>query len=367
MPDLPRIVTTCAPLRLSFAGGGTDLPDFYTVEDGAVLSTTIDKFVYVTVKSHSELFGEQYRLSYYDSEHAGTLDDINNDIIRECVRLVPVDAPLYISTVGDLPASSGLGSSGAFAVSLLQALHIKRGDRVSLAQLAEEACHIEMNVLAHSSGKQDQYAAAFGGLNLFSFNRNGQVTIEPQHLAPEKIHCLLEHIMLFWTAQSRAARDILSKQKKSIPGKMDNLRKMKAHSRELMNLLADNSDFDPVAVGDILDETWRQKRDLTSAITNSKIDEWYARALDAGATGGKISGAGGGGFLMLIVPLEKRAGVSAALHDMPRVSVGFEDRVAGSTPFIFVRTDGTMAAPAGSPNRGCYFRRSVIFTLIFPR
>ncbi len=324
MPNHPRIVTTCAPLRLSFAGGGTDLPEFYSLEGGSVLSTTIDKFVYVTVKSHGSLFGEQFRLNYYDSEHAYTLNDIKNDIIRECIRLVPVDAPLYISTVADIPSSSGLGSSSALAIALLYALHIKRGDRISLAQLAEEACHIEMNVLEHPIGKQDQYAAAFGGLNLFKFKPNGQVSIEPQRLSPEKISRLFNHIMLFWTSQTRSASKILGEQRNSLPGKMSNLRKMKSHSEKLKYMLTENTNFDPVAIGGILDETWQQKRDLTSAISNDKIDKWYQRARDAGATGGKINGAGGGGFLSLIVPPEKQKNVSEALHDMPQIKIEFE-------------------------------------------
>ena len=166
---LPRAVTTITPQRLGFAGGGTDLPAFYRQHGGAVLSSAIDKYIYVTVKRHSPLFNENYRLSYSKTEHVNSLDEIENDIARECLRLVDVEPPLFIATASDLPVSSGLGSSSSFAVGLLYALHTLRGEDVSAGQLAEEACHVELNVLGHPIGKQDQYAAAFGGLNYISF------------------------------------------------------------------------------------------------------------------------------------------------------------------------------------------------------
>ena len=324
MTTFPRIVTTCAPLRLSFAGGGTDMPSYYSQEGGCVLSTTIDKFVYVTVKSHGELFGEQYRLNYYDSEHTQAIDDIQNDIIRECLRLVSVSSPLYISTVADLPSSSGLGSSGAFAVSLLHALHTKRGDRVSVAQLAEEACHIEMNVLKHPIGKQDQYAAAFGGLNQIVFQKNGDVTIEPQRYRANVVQSLFDHIMLFWTNMPRNAAEILSYQKEQIPQKMENLGVMKGHCDDLKSQLSSDGQFNGKEIGGILDKTWQQKRAITSKISTAQIDAWYDKACAAGASGGKISGAGGGGFLVLIVEPEKQNVVREALSDLPLIPIQYE-------------------------------------------
>ena len=172
---LPRAVTTITPQRLSFAGGGTDLPDFYEQHGGAVVSSTIDKYLYVTVKRHSPLFNEVYRLSYSKTEHVDHLEDIENDIARECLKLVHVEPPLFIATAADLPAQSGLGSSSSFAVGLLYALHTMRGEEVSAGQLAEEACHVEIGLLKRPIGKQDQYAAAFGGLNYMSFQRDGRV------------------------------------------------------------------------------------------------------------------------------------------------------------------------------------------------
>ncbi|MEE2745753.1 MAG: GHMP kinase [Pseudomonadota bacterium] len=332
MTKFPRIVTTCAPLRLSFAGGGTDLPSYYTREDGSVLSTTINQFVYVTVKSHGELFGEQYRLNYYDSEHAQSLNEIQNDIVRECLKLVSVDPPLYISTVADLPSSSGLGSSSSFAVSLLHALHAKRQDRISVAQLAEEACHIEMNVLKHPIGKQDQYAAAFGGLNQLIFQTNGDVTIEPQSISASAIDKLFEHIMLFWTKMPRNSAEILEFQNNVVPDRMESLRTIKSHCLKIKTLLTDPEDINLLEFGNTLDDTWQQKRSLTSKVSTPEIDNWYCIARNAGAYGGKVSGAGGGGFLMLIVPPKKHNSVRQALGDLPLVPIRYE--AAGSRVLI---------------------------------
>ncbi|CAA7614506.1 GHMP kinase [Magnetospirillum sp. SS-4] len=318
----PRIVMTAVPLRLSFAGGGTDIADFYLKEGGAVLSTTIDKFVYVTVKSHGELYREPYRLNYYNAEHAQDLDSIKNDIMRECLRLVPVEPPLYVSTVADVPSSSGLGSSSSFAVGLLHALHVMRGDRVSLGRLAEEACHIEINVLKQPIGKQDQYAAAFGGLNCMRFETDGRVVLEPQTISADKIRILFDHLMLFWTNTTRSASEILTRQRQAIDDRMANLRSIKAHCEQVRHLL--NGDFDPAALGGVLDETWRQKRGITEAISNSQIDQWYEIAMAAGATGGKIAGAGGGGFLLLIVPPDRQPAVAEALKELDRLPIRYE-------------------------------------------
>src|SRR5271170_4751491 len=173
----PKMVLTRTPLRVSFAGGGTDLSDFYERDYGAVLSTAIDQYIYVTVKRHGDIFDEKVRLNYSKSEGVVSVDAVKNNIARECLRFLQIDPPIYISTVGDLPASTGLGGSSSFAVGLLNALHAFRGERVSAGQLAEEACHIEIEVLKEPIGKQDQYAAAFGGLNFLRFSPGGGVTV----------------------------------------------------------------------------------------------------------------------------------------------------------------------------------------------
>src|SRR5215813_8162112 len=196
----PRIVVTRTPLRVSFAGGGTDLAAFYERGGyGAVLSTAVNKYIYVTVKQHGEVFNERIRLNYSKSERAQRIEDIENNIARECLRFLQVEPPLYISTVGDLPASTGLGGSSSFAVGLLNALHAFRGERVSAGELAEEACHIEIEALKQPIGKQDQYAAAFGGVNFFSFEPDGVVKVEPQRLKNGTLKRLFNCVLMFWT------------------------------------------------------------------------------------------------------------------------------------------------------------------------
>lgn len=323
----PRTVTTVTPQRLSFAGGGTDLPDFYREYGGAVVSTAIDKYIYVTVKRHSPLFNEVYRLSYSKTEHVENLNEIENDVARECLRLVHVEPPLFIATASDLPASSGMGSSSSFAVGLLYALHIMRGENVAAGQLAEEASHVEIEMLGHSIGKQDQYAAAFGGLNYIAFKPNGRVHLDPLWLPNNGAEKLFENSMLFWTGQQRQADGILREQRKNIPSTAETLvkmREMAAECRDALFTLHENLG----QFGRIIDSCWQAKRTLASRISSPQIDMCYARAIEAGALGGKIAGAGGGGFLYLIVPPEKQATVCAALPDMVPIGIKYESRGA---------------------------------------
>jgi D-glycero-alpha-D-manno-heptose-7-phosphate kinase len=327
MRNLPRIVTTMTPQRLSFAGGGTDLPDFYSAHGGAVLSSTIDKYIYVTVKRHSPLFGEVYRLSYSTTEHVQDLESIENDIARECLRLVHVEPPLFIATASDLPASSGLGSSSSFAVGLLYALHAMRGENVSAGQLAEEACQVEIDVLGRPIGKQDQYAAAFGGLNHITFKTDGRVHLDHLVLPDNGVTSLFRHSALYWTGMQREAGTVLEEQRANIPSRLDTLVKMRdmagTFGEELLR-----RPLDIGRLGAILHEGWLAKRSLASGVTTTAIDECYENALAAGATGGKIAGAGGGGFLFLLVPPEKRAALREALTDMVEVAVAYEPRGA---------------------------------------
>jgi D-glycero-alpha-D-manno-heptose-7-phosphate kinase len=271
------VVLTRTPLRVSFAGGGTDLSDFYERDYGAVLSTAIDKYIYVTVKRHGEVFDEKVRLSYSKSESVATVDAVQNNIARECLRFLQIEPPIYISTVGDLPASTGLGGSSSFAVGLLNALHAFRGERISAGQLAEEACYIEIEVLKEPIGKQDQYAAAFGGLNLLRFNPGGGVTVEPARVKDAVLRDLFSHLMIFWTGHQRDTNQVLSEQKANTARKLDFLFRMREHAHRLQSLTS-NGHFDLNAFGAVLDETWRLKRQLAHTISNQKIDEWYERA-----------------------------------------------------------------------------------------
>jgi D-glycero-alpha-D-manno-heptose-7-phosphate kinase len=330
----PGIVMTRTPLRVSFAGGGTDLAAFYEREPGAVLSTAINKYIYVTVKRHGTVFNEAVRLNYSKSEQVQRIDEIENDIARECLRMLEIEPPIYVSTVADLPASTGLGGSSSFAVGLLNALHAFRGERVSAGQLAEEASHIEIEVLKQPIGKQDQYAAAFGGLNFFTFNPSGRVTVEPQRLNNGGLKHLFDSILMFWTGHQRDSSSVLSEQQANTGAKIDSLLRMREHAAQLQSLCM-NGGFDLERFGAILDESWRLKRQLSSKITNPEIDHWYDLAMASGASGGKLCGAGGGGFLLFIVRPERQDAVRRALCGVKQVPIAHE--VHGSqvcSPFV---------------------------------
>lgn len=325
--DRPKSVTTITPLRVSFTGGGTDLPDFYRAHGGAVVSTAINKYIYVTVKQHSYLFNEAYRLSYSKTEHTQRLEDIENDIARECLKFLPLDPPLFISTAADLPASSGLGSSSSYAVGLLYALHVMRGEEVSAGQLAEEACHVEMNILRQPIGKQDQFAAAYGGLNYIVFAPDDRVTMEHLWLPGDMTNKIFRNSMLFWTGMQRDASSILGEQRTNIASKTDTLLAMRDLAVRTRDALVGGI-TDVGVLGEMLDEGWRAKRTLASKIAPQGIDEIYEKAKRAGALGGKITGAGGGGFLFVIVPEERQAAVRAALGGLADIKLGYEPRGA---------------------------------------
>jgi D-glycero-alpha-D-manno-heptose-7-phosphate kinase len=321
--DQAGIIVTRTPLRLSLAGGGTDLPAFYELEDGAVISSAINKYIYVTVKRHGSFFDEPIRVNYSKSEMVEEVAEIENDIVRECLRFLDVDKPIYVSTVGDLPASSGLGGSSSFAVGLLNALHAYRGERVTAGQLADEASHIEINILGQPIGKQDQYAAAFGGLNLFEFRAGGSVRVEPVRVGNGIVHDLFDRIMLFWTGVPRDAGKVLREQRANTLDRRGALREMRSHADTIRaELASDQPDLSAVAL--TIHDSWILKRGLASTISTGDIDTWHARAMEAGAEGGKVAGAGGGGFLMFMVPAEFKDTVRRALSDLVEVPVRHE-------------------------------------------
>ena len=322
--DNPRSVTTITPQRISFAGGGTDLPSFYSKNDGAVISSAIDQYVYVTVKRHSHLFNENYRLSYSKTEHTDDLNAIENSIARECLRFLNIDPPIYIATAADLPASSGLGSSSSFAVGLLNALHVLKGDRVSPGQLAEEACEIEINILGNPIGKQDQYAAAFGGLNHITFKSNGRVEIDHLVLQNNLVNNIFDNSLLIWSGIQRDASSILAKQNMQLDSKLDQyklLAREVTHCKNLMLSASDNflSDF-----GEMLDKTWKAKKLLESSISTSGIDEIHTQVKSLGGLGGKLSGAGGGGFLFEIIPSSIQDQILRIYGPSRVLKIGFE-------------------------------------------
>ncbi len=317
------VFLTRTPLRVSFAGGGTDLAEFYEQDYGAVFSTAIDQYIYVTVKSHGALFDAPVRVSYSRTEQVQTVGELENDIGRECLRFLEIDPPIYVSAVSDLPASTGLGGSSAFAVGLLNALHAFRDERVTAGQLAEEASHVEINLLKEPIGKQDQYASAFGGLNLFQFNPGGGVTVEPQRMSSRFARTMFEHLLLFFTGLRRDARTVLAEQRARTAEKLDTLHRMRSHAHRLKALVA-RPDFEPTEFGRVLDETWQLKRQLASTITSDPIDTMYGAGLAAGAEGGKLCGAGGGGFLLFVVRPERQPAVRHALGHLTEVRLHYE-------------------------------------------
>lgn len=320
--DDDDIFMTRTPLRISFNGGGTDLPSFFEHEDGLVVSTTINKYIYVTVKRLNPVYKEQYRLNYSTTESVASIDEISNDIARECLRLVTVEGPLYIGTFADLPANSGLGSSSSFAVGLLKALHLMRGEQVSNGQLAEEAAHVEIDMLGHPIGKQDQYAAVFGGLNGIEFRTDGSVSIEPLTMKSELLNRLFEQTRLYWTGITRSSAEVLNEQNSRSSENRAALQEMRQQAVSLRSQLLEG--LNPSAFGALLDANWQAKRKLASGISNKEIDRLYDQAIKAGAYGGKLCGAGGGGFLMFLVPPGGADAVRQALGNLSEVTVAYE-------------------------------------------
>lgn len=306
-------VTTMTPLRVSFMGGGTDFPKYYLENGGLVVSAGIRFHVYVTVMRHSPLFGEKYRISYSETERRTDRDTIENDVVRGCLELLNIDEPLHISTSADMPAKSGLGSSSSFAVGLLLALHALRGEDVSAATLADEACRVELNIIGKPIGKQDQYAAAFGGLNAFHFQPSGRVLVEP--IAQDSLGTdITDGLFLVWTGVERKAEQILADQDQRTKVNMQQLDAMKGLAAELLGELHDFSLTLP-RLAELLNEGWTMKRNLSNSISNSAVEEFWDELLDAGAVGGKLLGAGGGGFMLSVVPQHRRANFITRLRD----------------------------------------------------
>ena len=310
------MIVSKTPLRISFAGGGTDLPSYYKKNQfGAVLSASIDSYLYVTVKEQSSLFGGEYRLNYSETELVKDLELIKNPIIRESLRFLDIDEKLYIGTTADAPASSGLGSSSSFCVGLLNALYKFKSESVSLGRLAEEASHLECNILSRPMGKQDQYAAAYGGINYIRFNEDESVILRPINMNSKNLKLLSNSILLFWTGISRPSESVLAEQDKNNKHNEYVLSSMKDQAIELSEVFL-KADFSLSKLGSIMDQGWIHKKRLSSNVSNKKIDDCYSMAKFFGALGGKISGAGGGGFLLLIAEKSSHAEIIKKMSNL---------------------------------------------------
>jgi D-glycero-alpha-D-manno-heptose-7-phosphate kinase len=292
------MIITRAPLRISLGGGGTDLPSYYREHGGFVLSAAIDRYVYITLH---ETFQPEFLIKYSATEVVQKIEDIKHPIIREALCMVPVAAPhLEIVSMSDIPAGTGLGSSGSFTVALLRALHTLNKDFVPRQVLAEQACHIEIDLLREPVGKQDQYIASFGGITGFEFPREGPVRVNPLPLSNETLYNLEDNLLLFFTGFTRSASAILAEQDQKTrggdSGMIDHLHHIKQFGYESKAAL-EAGDLRRFAA--IMHEHWERKKYRSKSMTNSQIDEYYQLARDNGALGGKLIGAGGGGFLMV--------------------------------------------------------------------
>ena len=291
-------VVTKTPLRISFFGGGTDISSFYKKYNGEVFSTTINKYIYVTVKEHGEIFSEKYRLNYFVSENKKKINDIKNNIIRETIKYLKIDRPLYISSVGDLPNKSGLGSSSSFTVGLIKALYEFESKKISKKNLAELACRIEIEVLKNPIGKQDQYAAAFGGVNCITFLKNSKVKVNFKKKYENFIKELFKNSLLLYTGITRNASKILNVQQKE-PDILNKLTEIKKVCNNFLKIK--NKDLSIDLFRKHLEKSWEIKKNLTKTTTNSIIDRIHKDAKLNGAKSLKLLGAGGGGFFLVII------------------------------------------------------------------
>jgi D-glycero-alpha-D-manno-heptose-7-phosphate kinase len=294
-----KSVLTCAPLRISLLGGGTDFSSYYSNSFGAVLAAAIDQYVYVHIKKHDPLFQERYRISYSEVEHCQSRKEIKNDIVRASLQFLEIDEPLQISTSADLPANSGLGSSSSFAVALLLGLHELKGEKVGAVQLAEEACKVEIEILGSPIGKQDQYASALGGLNLIEFKNDDTVVIEPISTQYEIVKDLFNNSSMIWTQQSRQANSVLTDQEKRASENQQNLDGL----RDLVYKLRDEfrkSDPSLQQIGNLISQGWEIKKNLSPLILTAEISELFEEISVCDLFGSKLLGAGAGGFILSI-------------------------------------------------------------------
>lgn len=300
------------PLRISFVGGGSDMADFYSKMPGQVVSTAIDKFVFAIVK---ERFDDMIYINYSRKECVASVDEVQHDLVREAMRMTGVENGIEITTLADIPSSgSGLGSSSSITVALLHALHAYRNELVTAEQLAREACQIEIDIMGKPIGKQDQYAAAYGGINRFVFHPDGTTSRQPIRLTGSAGRKFASSLLLYYTGITRSADTILSRQRKNLQSQetIDTMRGM-VDLVEPFATAMENADIE--TCGSLMDRNWELKQQMAAGIANDKIHAMYAAARNAGALAGKIAGAGGGGFLLLVVPRERQNAVFAALAD----------------------------------------------------
>jgi D-glycero-alpha-D-manno-heptose-7-phosphate kinase len=308
---------------MSFFGGGTDYPVWYKDNSGAVLSTTINKYCYISCRYLPPFFDYRYLLRYSLREEVNAIDEIGHPSIRECLRFMSIEKGIEIVHTGDIPARSGIGSSSAFTIGLLNALYALLGKMVTKRQLARDAIHVEQNLIKENVGSQDQIATAFGGFNKIEFSGASEFYVYPVTIHQEKLDLLQSHLMLFFTGFSRYASDIALEQIKQTHRNATELRTMMEMVDEAISIL-DRSSDNLTDFGILLNEAWRLKKGLNGLISNNKIDEIYEIAMKSGALGGKLLGAGGGGFILFFASPEHHQRIRKSLKDLLYVPFAFE-------------------------------------------
>lgn len=317
------MIITRTPFRISFFGGGTDYPVYYNEHGGSVLSTTINKYCYITCRYLPPFFEHNYLIRYSKKEVSQTVDEIQHPSVRECLKFVSIEKGIEMVHTADVPAMSGIGSSSSFTVGFLNALYALQGKMVTKRQLAFDAIHVEQKLIRENVGSQDQVAAAFGGFNRIDFGGTEGIFVQPITINQEKLKYLQDCLLFYFTGFSRLASDIAGEQIRQTPKKLKELSLMREMVDESINILngklEDINDF-----GKLLHESWKIKRSLTSKISNNDIDEIYETGIRAGALGGKICGAGSGGFIVFFVPPENKERVKERLKDFLNVPFRFE-------------------------------------------
>jgi D-glycero-alpha-D-manno-heptose-7-phosphate kinase len=328
------MIITRTPLRISFCGGGTDLCSYYLKQQGAVVSASVNKYVYITVNRLSRFFPHRILVKYSQSELVDSVDEIRHPIIREAMRITGVVDRVEITSMADIPAGTGLGSSSAYAVGLLHALYTFKGEYVSAEKLAREACEIEIQRLKEPIGKQDQYITAYGGMCHIRFNPDETVFVDPVVCAHSCKKALEENLLMFYTGVTRKAGDILKVQQSSTDEKLSVLTSMKELCGDLLEVLREGRSLN--RFGEILHAGWLHKQQLVDTISNNSINRCYDLARQAGAIGGKLLGAGGGGFLLFYVEKQNHNRVREALKGLLELQIAFEPQ---GSKVIYVSDD----------------------------
>lgn len=317
------MIISRTPFRISFFGGGTDYPVWYREQGGSVISTAINKYCFITVRDLPPFFDYNFRIRYFAREETKTIDEIKHPSVRECFRFMNVTQGMEVVHSADLPAQSGLGSSSAFTVGLLHALYNSLYKMPTKRELALNAIHVEQNLIKENVGSQDQTVAAFGGLNRIDFGSHQHIAVRPIIMHPDKMDRLCNHLMLFFTGFPRSASQIALEQIKQTTNKAAQLHKMMVLVEEAMQVLLSTQDsLDDF--GRLLHEQWLIKREMTHLVSNQRIDEIYATGLQSGALGGKLLGAGSGGFILFFVPPEKQQKIRETLHNLLFVPFRFD-------------------------------------------